>query len=243
MALTASFAVSVGVFNTTYAAQARVDAAAHERCRRLGDDRGIGRAAPGVARPPWRGCPAWRPSSRCSTGSPTSGTISRTSTASTRHDRAGHIDVGRVLRGGRRGHDVSATLAATPERGARLGGDRARLPARSSATAEPPPAAPRRTSATTPWPSLRRGRARVPDRASSDSFLVANAAYVAQATHSRSPRRRCSCGPTARRRPSPGQIRTVLGPTSGATVQDIVTQQHDHLVQPDRDRPVGPHAP
>ena len=61
-----------------------------------------------------------------------------------------------------------------------------------------------------------------------DSFLVANAAYVAQATHSDAAQLllvRTDGSPPA----VAGEIRTVLGPTSGATVQDIVTQQHATL--------------
>jgi putative ABC transport system permease protein len=61
-----------------------------------------------------------------------------------------------------------------------------------------------------------------------DSFLVANASYVAQATHSDAAQvllvRTAGSPPTVAT-----EIRSILSPTSGATVQDIVTQQHATL--------------
>jgi putative ABC transport system permease protein len=69
------------------------------------------------------------------------------------------------------------------------------------------------------------GVAREFPTASHDSFLVANAAYVAQATGSNAVQTvliRTSVSPPA----VADEVRGVLGPASGATVTDIVSQQH-----------------
>jgi putative ABC transport system permease protein len=61
-----------------------------------------------------------------------------------------------------------------------------------------------------------------------DSFIVANATYVARSTGTPSVQTlliRTSTSPTA----VADEVRNLLGPTSGATVQDIVTQQRATL--------------
>ncbi len=87
VALTAAFAASTAVFNSTYQQQAEVDA-------RLSNGADVTvTESPGVDVGPqgargWRRCPASAASSRCSTASPTSGPTSRISTACARRASA-----------------------------------------------------------------------------------------------------------------------------------------------------------
>ena len=77
------------------------------------------------------------------------------------------------------------------------------------------------------------GVAREFPTAPSDSFLVANATYVAQQTGSPAVETllvRTTRSPAA----VASDVRAVLGAASGATVRDIEAQPSDHPIQPDR---------
>ena len=227
MALTASFAVSVGVFNTTYAAQARVDAELTN-----GADVSVSTAASAglppsssaaVARLP--GVAAVQPMQHrfAYVGNDLQDLV--------RHrpdlDRASHSMSNAFFAGGDAAADP-VHAGGHPERRARLGGDRARLPAGARRHAEPPaavgggPALPRRGRSPT---SGSRGSSR--PRLGIPSWWRTRPTWRRRRTPM--PRRlllvRTDGSPPA----VAGEIRTVLGPTSGATVQDIVTQQHATL--------------
>jgi putative ABC transport system permease protein len=223
MALTASFAVSVGLFNTTYAVQARVDARLTNGAdvsvqTSAGDLAGLPpalpatvRALPGVAdAQPMQHRFAYVGNDLQDLYGITPATIGQATSMSDAYFAGGSAQ------------QVLATLARTPD-GVLVSdetvhdfqlqpGDLVRLRLQF----------PDGAYHVVPFHYV--GIAREFPTAPRDSFLVANASYVAQRTGSAAAQTllvRTNGSP-------PGvanAIRTVLGPASGATVQDVVTQQ------------------
>jgi putative ABC transport system permease protein len=226
MALTASFAVSVSVFNTTYAAQARVDAeltnGADVTASTAASSGLPPSSADAVAQLP--GVTAVQPMQHrfAYVGNdlqdmygidPT--TIGQATAMSNAFFAGGDaVATLSTLAGTPNGllvseetvHDFQLAL-----------GDTLNLRLRSAVD---------QRFHTVPFTYV--GVAREFPTAPRDSFLVANAAYVAAATHSNAAQVllvQTDASPPA----VADEIRSVLGPTSGATVQDIVTQQHATL--------------
>lgn len=223
VALTASFAVSVGVFNTTYAAQARVDARLTNGAdvsvqTTAGDLGGLPPALaatvsslPGVANAqPMQHRFAYVGNDLQDLYGIAPATIGQATSMSDAFFAGGSAQ------------DVLATLAATPD-GVLVSdetvhdfqlhpGDLVRLRLQS----------PDGLYHVVPFHYV--GIAREFPTAPHDSFLVANASYVAQQTGSGTAQtllvRTTGSPPTVA-----AEIRSALGPAPGATVQDIVTQQ------------------
>ena len=226
MALTASFAVSVAVFDTTYAAQARVDA----ELTNGADVSVTTTAASGL------------PPSAVAAVSGLPG-VAAVQPMQHRFAYVGNdlqdlygIDpttigqatsMSNAFFGGGDAAATLSTLAGTPN-GVLVSeetvhdfqlqlGDTVNLRLRSAAT-----------DTYRPVPFTYVGVAREFPTAPHDSFLVANAAYVEKTTGSAAPQMllvRTSTAPPA----VAAEVRSVLGPSSGATVQDIVAQQRATL--------------
>ena len=219
MALTASFAVSVAVFNATYAAQAKVDAQLTNGADVTVDDHGVAGLPAGLTqvaetprgrrRPPMQHRFAYVGNDLQDLYGIDPATIGARRRCRTRSSVAARGHVARHARGATR-------------RRARLRRDSARLPVDAGDTCGSACSS-RRTTRYHMVPFLFVGIAREFPTAPHDSFIVANAAYVAQATG----RRRSDAAVRTTGSPPAvaAEVRTLLGPASGATVQDIVTQQ------------------
>ena len=241
VALTAAFAASTAVFNSTYQQQAEADARLTNGADvTVTESPGVasGRRRGSAARHGARACAA---SSRCSTASPTSAPTCRTSTACARRRsaRAGKLQNGWFSGGS--ADELMRSLAAQPGRRARLPGDRPRLPAAAGRPAAPAPAGRPHASSSRPSPSTTSASPRSSRPHRRDSFFVANQTYVAKAHRQRRGRR--LPGPDRRQRPRPrSRSASARGVGTGRPGHRHRQPAPGRRLQPDRRRAVGPDA-
>ena len=223
VALTAAFAASTAVFNSTYRQQAEVDARLTNGADvTVTESPGarVGRRGGGARSRRSRACAA---SSRSSTASPTSAPTSRTSTACARTRSA--PPASSRTRGSRAAR--AAQLMATARSAARTPCSSAPRPSRtSSCTPATCSACGSRTGARSSFktvPFHYAGVAKEFPTAPTDSFLVANADYVARATGSD------AVGTLPRRRPTAPARAAVAGARARARRHDRAGHRHRRL--------------